>query len=38
MAWWFGFAPAHIEEMPLEEIIEWQKQANRQIKAKYSKL
>ncbi|HRM21489.1 MAG TPA: hypothetical protein PL031_02960 [Neisseria sp.] len=24
--------------MPLEEIIEWQKQANRQIKAKYSKL
>ncbi|MBF0802902.1 GpE family phage tail protein [Neisseria sp. 19428wB4_WF04] len=37
MAWWFGFSPADIEEMPLDEIVKWQEQANRQIKAKYAK-
>ncbi|MBI0158025.1 MULTISPECIES: GpE family phage tail protein [Snodgrassella] len=38
LAWWFGFSPADIDEMSLEEILQWQQQANRQIKAKYSKL
>ena len=37
LAWWFNFSPADIEEMSLEELMEWQKQANRQLKAKYSK-
>ncbi|NUE66724.1 MULTISPECIES: GpE family phage tail protein [Snodgrassella] len=38
LAWWFGFSPADIDEMSLDEILQWQQQANRQIKAKYSKL
>jgi len=38
MAWWFGFAPSVMEEMSPEEILIWQEQANRQVKAKYSKL
>ena len=38
LAWWFGFAPGMIDEMSLDEILIWQQQANRQIKAKYSKM
>lgn len=38
LAWWFGFEPGSLDGMTLDEVTEWQKQANRQIKAKYSKL
>nr|DAT21894.1 MAG TPA: hypothetical protein [Caudoviricetes sp.] len=38
MAWWFGFSPKTIEEMSPDEILIWQQQANRQVKAEYSKM
>ncbi|MFB6349513.1 GpE family phage tail protein [Moraxella marmotae] len=37
LAWWFGFAPSELENMSLLDIERWLKQANRQIKAKYTK-
>ena len=37
LAWWFGFAPEAIKRMTITEIIRWQEQANRQIKAGFSK-
>ncbi|WP_112122441.1 MULTISPECIES: GpE family phage tail protein [Pasteurellaceae] len=37
MAWWFGFAHSELEDMTLDEVSRWLEQANRQIKAKYTK-
>ena len=34
----FGFSPKTIEEMSPDEILIWQQQANRQVKAEYSKM
>ncbi|QEY23551.1 GpE family phage tail protein [Neisseria animalis] len=38
LAWWFGFSPGDLDGLSPDEIVAWQRQANRQIKAKYSKL
>ncbi|TNG92249.1 GpE family phage tail protein [Pasteurellaceae bacterium USgator11] len=38
MAWWYGWQPSELEEMTLDDISMWLKQANRQIKAKYAKV
>ncbi|MDH2999173.1 phage tail protein [Chelonobacter oris] len=37
MAWWYGWQPSELDELTLDEVEQWLKQANRQIKAKYSK-
>jgi hypothetical protein len=37
LAWWFGFAPLELEELTLDEIERWYKQAQRQMKAQYTK-
>ncbi|RGE47410.1 hypothetical protein MHD_10290 [Mannheimia granulomatis] len=35
--WWYGWQPSEVEEMTLEEIERWLKQARRQVDAKYIK-
>ena len=37
LAFWFGFQPSELEDMTLDEVERWLEQANRQIKAKYTK-
>lgn len=37
LAFWFGFPPSELEEMTLEEVERWLKQAERQINANYTK-
>ncbi|HDR1412484.1 GpE family phage tail protein [Pasteurella multocida] len=37
VAWWFSWNVSEIEEMTLDELSTWLEQANRQIKAGYSK-
>ncbi|NNI07732.1 GpE family phage tail protein [Pasteurella multocida] len=35
--WWFGWQPSEAENLTLEEIERWLNQAQRQIKAQYTK-
>lgn len=37
LAFWFGFQPSELEEMTLDEVERWIIQAERQIKARYTK-
>nr|DAK85453.1 MAG TPA: hypothetical protein [Caudoviricetes sp.] len=37
MAFWFGFSHSDLEEMMLDDIERWLTQAQRQIKANYTK-
>lgn len=37
VAWWFGWGISEINEMPFQELWKWTEQANRQIKAGYTK-
>jgi len=37
LAFWFGFQPSELEEMTLDDIERWLTQAQRQIKANYTK-
>ncbi|WP_084703371.1 MULTISPECIES: GpE family phage tail protein [Pasteurellaceae] len=37
MAFWFGFPHSDLEEMTLNDLERWLKQAQRQIKANYTK-
>lgn len=37
LAWWFGFAPKDLDDLTLEDVQKWLSQANRQIKARYTK-
>ncbi|WP_432419350.1 GpE family phage tail protein [Gallibacterium anatis] len=37
LAFWFGFSHSELEEMTLDEIERWLIQAQRQIKANYTK-
>jgi len=37
LAFWFGFSHSELEEMTLNEIERWLKQAKRQIDANYTK-
>jgi len=37
LAFWFGFAHSELEEMTLDEVERWLIQAQRQIKANYTK-
>jgi len=37
LAFWFSFQPSELEDMTLDEVECWLEQANRQIKAKYTK-
>ncbi|MDD0824377.1 GpE family phage tail protein [Mannheimia sp. AT1] len=35
--WWYGWQPSEVEEMTLEDIERWLKQAQRQVNAQYTK-
>ncbi|TYG34159.1 GpE family phage tail protein [Lonepinella koalarum] len=35
--WWFGWSPRDVDNLTLDETARWLEQANRQIKAQYSK-
>ena len=37
LAFWFGFSHSDLEEMTLDDIERWLTQAQRQIKANYTK-
>ncbi|MGX2951455.1 GpE family phage tail protein [Ursidibacter sp. B-7004-1] len=37
LAWWFGWQPSELENLTIDEIERWIKQAERQVKAEYSK-
>ncbi len=37
IAWWFGWSLTELNECYVDEINLWLKQAQRQIKARYSK-
>ncbi|MGQ0287484.1 GpE family phage tail protein [Pasteurellaceae bacterium 22721_9_1] len=37
VAWWYGWNVSEIEQMSLAELQTWMEQANRQIKAGYTK-
>lgn len=37
VAWWFGWTANDVDALGVEEFLDWQREAARQIKAGYSK-
>lgn len=38
MAWWYGWSVAEIDDLWIDDFVAFQREANRQIKANYSKV